>query len=93
MSILDDLKAGICRVEFIKRDGSYRIAYMTQSDEIFDSLGIENQSRDVLKRDRGSYSAVYYLDCGWRNLSHASVLAWEVVTPEQAFSAIEAEAE
>jgi hypothetical protein len=89
MSILDDLKAGIVRVEFLKQNGDLRVAYMTQCPEIFDALGVENKSRDVIKRDRGSYSAVYYIAEGWRNLSHASVVAWQFATPEQAYDAIE----
>ena len=91
MSILNDLKAGICRVEFTKRDGSLRVAYMTQSPEVLDALGVEDKSRDIVKRDAGSYSTVYYLDGGWRNLSHASVIAWQFATPEQAYAAIEGE--
>ena len=54
MSILDALKTGILRVEFVKRDGSLRIAYMTQCDDLLDLLGVENKSRDVVKRDGGS---------------------------------------
>lgn len=91
MSILEDLKSGILRVEFTKRDGSLRVAYMTQSPEILDALGVEDKSRDVIKRGGGSYSAVYYLDGGWRNLSHASVIEWQFATPEQAYSEIEKE--
>ena len=89
MSILADLKAGIVRVEFEKKDGSLRVAYCTQCPEIFDALGVEDKSRDVVKHDHGSYSAVYYIDGGWRNLSHASVIAWQFATPEQAYASIE----
>lgn len=89
MSILEDLKLGIVRVEFVKRNGELRIAYMTQSPEVLETLGIEDKSRDVIKRDRGGYSAVYYLDGGWRNLSHASVREWQFATPQQAFAEIE----
>lgn len=89
MSILDDLKSGILRVEFEKKDGTIVCRYYTQSPEIFEFLNIEDKSRDVIKRDRGSYSTVYDLANGWRNLSHASVIAWQFATPEQAYAAIE----
>jgi hypothetical protein len=89
MSILDDLKSGICRVEFVKRNGDLRVAYMTQSDEVLDALGVQNKARDVIKHGAGSYSTVYYIDGGWRNLSHSSVIDWNFATPQQAFAAIE----